>query len=330
MLSTRFLLGIGEAVVYPASNRVVASWVPSGERGIANGVIFAGVGAGAGIAPPLITYIMVHHGWRWSFWISALIGLAVGVVWVWVARNTPKEHPWIDATEAAYIEAGLPRSATGEAKPLPWSSIIGNRNVLKITFSYFTYGYVAYIFFSWLFMYLNKVRGLDLKSSSYYSMLPFLAMAMCSPLGGWVSDRIAGVYGKKAGRAGVACFGMALAAVFVALGTRAQDARLATIILAGGAGALYLSQSAFWSVSSDIAGKSAGSVSGVMNMGNQFGGWLTSWVTPLIAKHFGWGTSFLVAAGLCLLGSLTWLVVKPEQEIRSGVEDHELAAASAK
>src|SRR4051812_3532550 len=58
LLAVRFLLGVGEAVVYPASNRLVAVWFPSQERGIANGIIFAGVGAGAGIAPPLISYII--------------------------------------------------------------------------------------------------------------------------------------------------------------------------------------------------------------------------------------------------------------------------------
>jgi len=35
--------------------------------GVANGLIFAGVGVGAGATPFLITYIMVHYGWRWSF-----------------------------------------------------------------------------------------------------------------------------------------------------------------------------------------------------------------------------------------------------------------------
>ena len=75
LIGVRFLLGVGEAVVYPAGNRLVASWIPVRERGIANGVIFAGVGAGAGFAPPLITYILLHQGWRWSFWVSARSGL---------------------------------------------------------------------------------------------------------------------------------------------------------------------------------------------------------------------------------------------------------------
>jgi ACS family glucarate transporter-like MFS transporter len=52
LLAARFLLGTGEAMVFPASNRLVAGWIPSQERGLANGLVFAGVGAGAGITPP--------------------------------------------------------------------------------------------------------------------------------------------------------------------------------------------------------------------------------------------------------------------------------------
>jgi len=317
LLSARFLLGVGEAVVFPASNRLVATWIPSSERGLANGFIFAGVGAGAVIAFPLITYILIHHGWRWSFWISALIGLVAGLIWMLISRDTPEKHPWIDAQEAETIRLGLPESANGGAtsKPLPWGIILESKNVLAITLSYFCYGYVAYIFFSWFFIYLNNVRGLDLKSSSYYGTLPFWAMAIGSPLGGFFSDFVSKHYGKRLGRCGIASFSLMLAAIFVAAGTFAQDARVASIILAGGAGALYLSQSAFWSVSSDIAGRSSGSVSGVMNMGNQIGGAVTASLTPLIAKHFGWGTSFVVAAALCAVGSLTWLLVDPQKEL---------------
>jgi MFS transporter, ACS family, glucarate transporter len=316
LMGVRFLLGVGESVVYPASNRLVASWVPSRERGIANGLIFAGVGAGAGITPRLITYLMMNFGWRWSFWISALIGVIAGAVWYGVVRDTPSEHPWISTQETATIQTGLPQASKHEsAGPLRWRTILASRNVLAVTASYFCYGYVAYIFFSWFFNYLSRVRGLNLKSSSYYGMLPFLAMAICSPLGGWISDRLVVRFGERRGRCGVASAAMALAAVFVALGPLAHDVRLASIILAGGAGALYLAQSAFWSVSSEIGGHSAGSVSGVMNMGNQVAGALTASLTPVIAKHFNWTASFLVAAGLAIVGALMWLMVDPEGKL---------------
>src|ERR1700728_2903771 len=67
-VAVRFLLGAGEAVIYPSANQFIARWIPTTERGIANGWIFAGVGAGAGLTPLIITSIMVHYGWRASFW----------------------------------------------------------------------------------------------------------------------------------------------------------------------------------------------------------------------------------------------------------------------
>ena len=316
LVGVRFLLGAGESVVYPASNRLVASWIPSQERGIANGFIFAGVGAGAGITTPLITYVILNYGWKWAFWVSAIIGLVAGVVWFLVARDKPREHPWVAAEEAAYIESGLPPSTKeSRGEGFPWRGIFTNPSVLALTASYFCYGYVAYIFFAWFFKYLSQVRGLNLKSSPYYAMLPFLAMAIGSPLGGWISDLVAKRSGERAGRCGVACGSMALAAVFVALGIRAADARLASVILAGGAGALYLSQSAFWSLSSRIGGRSAGSLSGVMNMGSQIGGAVTASLTPWIAKYFGWGSSFFVAAGVCSVGAMLWLAVNPDSTL---------------
>src|SRR5262249_14679969 len=51
LAAARFLLGAGEAVMFPASNQFVSRWIPSQERGVANGVIFAGVGVGAGVTP---------------------------------------------------------------------------------------------------------------------------------------------------------------------------------------------------------------------------------------------------------------------------------------
>jgi MFS transporter, ACS family, glucarate transporter len=312
--AVRFLLGAGEAIIYPASNQFVSRWIPSAERGIANGLIFAGVGVGAGVTPILITHVMVRYGWRWSFWMSAVIGLIAGTVWYFLARDTPEEHSHVSVPELRHIQAGRTAKSAKDGR-IPWSTIFRSKEVLALTLSYFTFGYVAWIFFSWFFIYLAKVRGLDLKVSAFYTTLPFLAMAAGSPLGGAISDKLTKLYGKRAGRCGIAVFGLFLTAVFLTFGSQVQSARLASIVLAGGAGALYLSQSSFWSVTADIAGGSSGSVSGFMNMGNQFGGALTASLTPAIASRFGWTTSFCVAAGLSVLGAAAWLLVDPERAL---------------
>jgi ACS family glucarate transporter-like MFS transporter len=191
-----------------------------------------------------------------------------------------------------------------------------------MTVSYFCYGYVAWIFFSWFYRYLAKVRGLDLKASALYSMLPFLSMLICCLAGGTLNDRLTKWRGPRLGRCGLAALAMSVASVFIACGARVQGARLASIVLAGGAGALYLSQSSFWSITADIAGRSSGSVSGFMNMGGQMGGAVTGSLTPWIAARYGWNASFLVAAGFCLLGALTWLAVDPRKTL-TGSAVHE-------
>jgi len=315
-MALRFTLGAGEAVMYPASNQFVARWIPTSERGMANGLIFSGVGIGAAFTQPLITYIMLRHGWRSSFLVCAVLGLLVGFVWYVIARNSPDGHPSVSASELSKIKAGLPISLSHEnPKLVSWARMLESREVLAVTVSYFSFGYVAWIFFSWFYIYLAEVRGLNLKTSAWYSTVPFIAMAVCSPLGGLVSDAIAKSKGPRAGRSGIAVLAMILAAIFLVIGSQAQNTRVAVLVLAGGAGALYLSQSSFWSVTADIGGRSSGSVSGFMNMGNQIGGMITASLTPWIASHFSWTAAFFVAAALSLCGAFAWLFVDPRKRL---------------
>ena len=316
LIGVRFLLGAGEAIMYPASNQFVARWIPSHERGVANGIIFAGVGVGAGITPPLISSIMLRYGWRSSFLLSALIGLAAGAIWFLIARDTPEGHPSVAPNELATIQQGIPKpTAATKSARLSWFTILSSPTVWMLSLAYFCFGYVAWVFFSWFYLYLARVRGLDLKASSLYATLPFLAMAICSPLGGAVSDALVKHLGPRMGRCSIAILGFALTSIFIVFGSAAHDTRVASFVLAGGAGSLYLSQSAFWAVSADLGGKSAGGLSGFMNMANQIGGMITVSLTPFLAAQFGWNSGFRVAAAVAALGAVAWLFVDPRANL---------------
>jgi MFS transporter, ACS family, glucarate transporter len=310
LLSVRFLLGVGEAVIFPASNRLVAAWIPSEERGLANGLIFAGVGVGGGIAPPLITYIMLRHSWRWAFWVSAMVGIVAGVLWSLLVRDRPADHKAMSAKEIAYLEATLP-APRRKAERVRVREIFLDRQIWILTLSYFCFGYVAYMFFTWFFKYLSDVRGLNLQATALYATLPFVAMALASSLGGLFSDRLLRVAGKRVARCGVAAASLLVASVFVWVATQVADARVAALVLAGGAGALYFAQSSFWAMSADIGGEAAGTVSGVMNMGSQIGGAVTAYITPVIANAYGWTASFATAAVICVCGAAAWLFIEP-------------------
>ena len=313
LILIRFSLGAGEAVVYPASNQFVAHWIPVAERGRANGWIFAGVGAGAGLSIPALTWIISRYGWRASFWFSALVGILVGIVWYAMARDLPEQHPLVSEDELKTIQATRSIEGIRSDRLLSWRAALCNLNVVALTLSYFTFGYVAWIFFSWFFIYMAQVRGFNLKANAFISMIPFLAMTVCCLSGGIFSDWFTGKFGLRRGRCGIAVVSLVLTAVFLIVGSHARSPYAASIILAGGAGALYLSQSSFWAVSADISGERSGVVSGVMNMGCQIGGAVTASLTPYLASRYSWNAAFIFAALLSVAGGALWLFVDPSR-----------------
>jgi ACS family glucarate transporter-like MFS transporter len=322
LVAIRFALGAGEATMYPATSQFVERWFPVRERGKANALIFAGVGLGGGLTPGLVTAIILHHGWRASFAFSACVGLTAGLVWWLLARNTPEQHAWVGEHERALIVSGRRIATAREEDParygkhsIPWAKIFQTRSIYALTLSYFSFGYVAWMFFAWIYIYMATVRGLNLKTSAVYASFPFIAMTIGCLVGGVVSDWIAARFSLRLGRCLLPGVALASTAVLVLLGSRAQEAQTAALVLACGAGVLYLAQSSFWAVSADIAGEYTGIVSGMMNMGGQIGGACTASLTPLIAAKFGWGNSFFVAAGLALMGGAAWVLIDPNRSL---------------
>jgi len=329
LIGIRFALGAGESVIYPAANQFVARWVPLQERGMINGLIFAGVGAGSGLTPSLLAWLITEHGWRTAFWFSAAVGVVAGAIWWRNARDTPEEHPDVSVSELALIHSGLSTesgvasaAATENAHDkdsastaISWRAILRRRDLLALVSGYFAFGYIAWIFFSWFFIYMAQARGFDMQSSALYTTFLFLSMTFCCLAGGVLSDRLTKRFGLRIGRSGLASAALALTAVFLVAGSQIHSPQLAGVILAGGAGALYLSQSSFWSVSVDIAGQSSGVFSSMVNMGGQIGGAVTASLTPWIAQRFGWTTSFAISAVLAVFGAICWLTVHPERPL---------------
>ncbi len=317
LLGVRLLLGVGESVIFPAANRLVANWIPPKERGLANGLVFAAVGIGGGMAPPLITAAISMDGWRWGFWICAMLGVVMLAVWLIVVRDRPEDHKWATPAERAFIEAGkAERGVVNSNGLVSWATVIGNRQVLLLTISYFCFGYVAFMFSTWFFIYISSVRGLDLKSSGIYATLPFIGMAIASPLGGVISDWLAKRTSEWNARCLVAAIGMFMAGGFLAFAPQVADARLASFVLACGSGSMYLSQSAFWTLSANLGRSSAGSVSGFMNMGCQLGAVAVSFATPFIKDAWGWSAPFVVTGILAAIGGAAWLLIDPTAVLR--------------
>src|SRR5665213_692769 len=323
IILVRMALGASSAVMYPSSNQFIERWFPRHERGRASGIVFGGVGLGSALAPPVLTAIILAYDWHVAFWFCAVVGLLAAAVWFLVARDKPEQHPWVSASERAMIIAGRGDAATISADVVaakkksgsPWVKIFTSKEVLALSGSYFTFGYIGWVFFSWFYIYLAQVRGLSLKTSAVYSIFPFVAMTLGSLIGGVASDWLAHQVSPRVGRCYLPAFSLFLTGILLAIGSTVQSAVTATALLACAAGALYLSQSSFWSVTADFAGEHSSVVSGTMNMACQIGGAVTSSLTPMIAAQFGWQASFLTATVLAVLGAAAWLLVNAKARL---------------
>ena len=290
--------------------------------GCRNEIVYCGFEQEDGLTPPLMTAIIEDS----AYYPSASVYTGApggGLVWDLAARNTPEEHKWVGDAERKFIvsQRRVAKVAVKEddaqygKHKIPWLQIFSSKAVLAITLSYFAYGYVAWMFYTWFYTYMVQARRLDLKTSALYTMLPFLAMTAGCLLGGVFSDSIAKRYGLRQGRCTLSAVSLAITAVLLIMGSRIESAMAAAFMLAFGVGVLFIAQSIYWAVAADISGEYVGVVSGIMNMGAQVGGVCTAALTPVIEAHFGWNASFSTAAAIAALGALAWLVIDPKRDV---------------
>ena len=202
--------GHGRSTVWPAANLFVAAWFPSNERGKANALVQGGAQLGSGIAPPLVAFIIYTSGWHAVFYVSAIMGLLIAIVWYHFARA---RYASVTSEERAHIEAGVPVRIEGVMPPVPWAKIFSSKNVWGTALAYVGFGYAATIFSTWFFIYLKDGRGFDLKSSAILGTLPFIATTSCCLLGGAISDGLAKRYSYYLGRSLFGAFTLLLGGV---------------------------------------------------------------------------------------------------------------------
>lgn len=174
----RVLLGAGEAPFYPAGIRSMREWFTEKTRGRATSLMSSSQTFGLAAAPPLLTLLMLHIGWRGMFAMLGIAGLLVSMLWVWLHR---------------------PRGATvfgGEAAPAistgaVYATLLRQRTVWGMMLGFGGVNYTAWLYISWLPGYFQSQRGLSLARSGWFAAIPFLAGAAGMLLSGFLADALA-------------------------------------------------------------------------------------------------------------------------------------------
>ena len=312
LMAIRFVMGIAQAAVLPCAIKTVSRWMPLDERATANGSVMMGLGIGGAVTPPLMVALMSRYDWQFPFYLLGCIGIVLALGWRWYGRDSPEEHQSVGAAELARIG----RRAAAESRPsTPWRALFTSRSVWCLALSYGMAGYASYVFFTWFFLYVVNVRKVDIRSGGYWATLPSIAIAVMTPLGGRLSDRLTAKYGKRRGRLTVVLLGATAASLLILIGARVADARMAVVLLALGAGCHLAAQTPSWAASIDLAPSHSATLFGIMNTLAQFTGAAAPVVTPAIAARFGWVRALDFAAAMAALVGVLWIFVQPEKPV---------------
>lgn len=316
MASARLAFGVAQAGGYPALNKVSKNWFPRTLRPVAQGLIATFFGRSGGAAAFLLFGLLLGVGltWREAVIVFAAAGLAWGVLFLVLFRNTPREHPWANAAEAALVVAGDPQAAVAERSRLYWPALLARGTVWFLLARALLSNMADVLYVYWVPLYLREEKGLGGGSAGLLAALPLIGGAVGGLASGAMLTRLVGRH-PRWGRAGVAMAGKTAAGLVMlaslALGHPVAVAAAFLVVKFF----TDMEQPAEWGAVSDLAGPNAATVFGFVNMVGGIGGFLAS---PLIGRVLdaysidgrptsaGWEAVFVLIAGFYLLAAACW------------------------
>ncbi|ULL06211.1 MFS transporter [Pseudomonas putida] len=309
LLIVRALFGVGEGPVSTTANKAINSWFPITERARAIGIAQAGGPLGGALAGPIVGFLAIWLGWRIAFVVIACIGILWAVAWWRMAASTPKEHPRVSAEELALINAEreTPVQAAGEAPRTPVMQVITQRAVLVSGLSLFCYNYILYFFMTWFPSYLIDAKGIDLKSMSVVTALPWLVGTFGFIGGGLLIDWVFKRTGRRLySRKLVLVSCLLVAASCVALTGQLESISTAVAVMTVAVGFLMLSAPAYWSMIQDaVPDHQVGTAGGFMHGLANLSGIVAPTVTGLIIQSTGtFASGFALAGALGIVGAV--------------------------
>ncbi|MBO9711568.1 MFS transporter [Sphingomonas sp.] len=315
----RFGLGIGESGNFPAGVKAVTDWFPAKERAFAIGLFNAGSNVGAILTPLLIWAMVPAIGWRMTFVVTGVFGIAWLVAWLAIYRDKPHAHPKVGEAELAHITQD-PADPSVEIKNL-WGKLLVKRETWAFALGKFFIDPIWWFYLFWLPSYLGKQYGLNLTSwdtptAAIALAAIYLISDVGSVAGGWLSGRLmgAGMSVNKARKLTMlisACF--VLPVVF----TTFYGNLWISVLAIGVAAAAHQSFSAtLYALPSDLVPRFAvGSVIGIGGTLGAVGGMVFSKYAGYVLDAIGsYAPLFIVAGAAYFLALLSVHLLSPRLE----------------
>jgi ACS family glucarate transporter-like MFS transporter len=299
MWTSRLVLGIVQAPLYPVSSGALAAWFPPEEWAWALGLLVTGIGLGAAVTPPAVAWMMGAFGWRQSVCAASVPGVAAAILWWTFGRDGPNGKQDPASTVPASGDGTILRQSL---------ALLVDRNVIALTISYVLDNAAVYLITYWSFLYLVQERHLTVLESGTLASVPFLVGAIGAGIGGRLCDRLCVRFGARWGVRIVPLSVLPLVGAFLYLAATISSPYMAVLALTGCYTGLQMTEGSYWSAAMRIGESRTMAVTGVLNTGGNLGGVLITPVIGYLSGNHAWIACFAIGT-VCVVGAaLLWLV----------------------
>ncbi len=308
----RFLLGVAESGVFPATLVLLANWFPRRERARANAYWNLCQPLAVAGAAPITGALLGVWGWRAALILEGALPLIWLPIWWFFISDHPREAKWISREEREYLETTLAREAS-ELEPASkgslWSALVQPSILLAVAVMlpiYFLQNCAAYGCNTFLSEAL-KTGGKNFTpfQTGVLYAIPYLVAAVVMVLTSRHSD-------KTQERRGHVAFVYALAGscLIASVATSRYSFWLSYAFLCFAIQGPFAGLAPFWAIPAETMPRVVlGTVMGLVNAIGNVGGWAGNFVFGALKKHTGdivipfaaLGTGLIVAALLCFL-----------------------------
>ncbi|MCC6859834.1 MAG: MFS transporter [Bryobacterales bacterium] len=302
LFALRLLLGVGEAMVTPASLRWIKLHIGEQHRGLAVGILFAGSKFGPAIGADLAVRLIGSYGWRGMFVILGLGSLVFLLPWFLLVKDDDRQ-----------IEAELEKKTGGKA--IPFAAIWKTPAIYGIILGAIAYNYFNYFCLTWLPSYFVERWQLSLAQMGAFTAFTYLGMAGVAIGAGAAADRlVAGGRNPVAVRKAFSVAGLLLASTQI-VGSLPVPREVALGFAFFSLAGLGLTTANYWALTQSIMpGAAIGRISGVQNLANNISGIvapaLTGW---LIQRTGGYAAAQQAILVVLVSGVFGYLVLVREK-----------------
>jgi len=311
LLIVRFLLGVAEGGVWPATLVLLSHWFPSGERARAYAFWMVNLALSSIITQPVSGAIVAATSWRGLFIVEGCLPFIIAApLWWSLIADRPAKAAWLAPAERTYIEDALAADRASEPAPTSMGQALRSSLVWKFIAVYFLIQVGFYGLNLWLPTLIRDLTQQGFGIVGLIAAVPYLVAVAALSINGIWADRTRQYRWHVFGA-------LTIAAVFLVVsvlaGTSMVWLAIAGVSLAMGGALAY--DGPFWAAASRalpaaVAGGAMGLINALGNLGGFFGPTIGGYLQQTSGNFTS--TAALLAGSLFLAG-LVMLTIKGTQ-----------------